>query len=236
MIGIYLIGFVFMGISWLVSRRLKSKFEQYSKIGLSNRMSGAEIAQKMLSDNGLGNTRITQVDGQLTDHYNPADRTVNLSGDVYHGRSAASAAVAAHECGHAVQHATAYAALKLRSALVPAVNVASKIMGMANMFLIMGGIYLISSGSTIGNTVLMVLIAANLALTLFTLITLPVEFDASRRALVWMEERNVVNQSELAMSKDALKWAAMTYVVAALGAIANLAYYVMIFLGGRSDD
>lgn len=234
--GIYLIGFVFMGISWLVSRRLKSKFEQYSRIGLSNRMSGAEIAQKMLNDNGLSNVRITQVDGQLTDHYNPVDRTVNLSGDVYHGRSAASAAVAAHECGHAVQHATAYAALKMRSALVPAVNVASKIMGMANMFLIMGGIYLISSGSALGNTVLMVLIAANLALTLFTLITLPVEFDASKRALVWMEQRNVVNQNELAMSKDALKWAAMTYVVAALGAIANLAYYVMIFLGGRSDD
>lgn len=236
MMGIYLIGFVFMGISWLVSRRLKSKFEQYSKIGLSNRMSGAEIAQKMLNDNGLSNVRITQVDGQLTDHYNPADRTVNLSGDVYHGKSAASAAVAAHECGHAVQHANAYAALKMRSALVPAVNVASKIMGMANMFLIMGGIYLISSGSALGNTVLMVLIAANLALTLFTLITLPVEFDASKRALVWMEQRNVVNQAELAMSKDALKWAAMTYVVAALGAIANLAYYVMIFLGGRSDD
>jgi hypothetical protein len=176
------------------------------------------------------------VDGQLTDHYNPADQTVNLSGDVYHGRSAASAAVAAHECGHAVQHATAYAALKLRSALVPAVNVASKIMGMANMFLVMGGIYLISSGSTMGNTVLMVLIAANLALTLFTVITLPVEFDASNRALKWMEQRNVVNQSELAMSKDALKWAAMTYVVAALGAIANLAYYVMIFLGGRDRD
>ena len=235
MMGIYLIGFVFMGISWLVSRRLKSKFEEYSKIGLSNRMSGAEIAQKMLNDSNLPNVRITQVDGQLTDHYNPADRTVNLSGDVYHGRSAASAAVAAHECGHAVQHATAYAALKMRSALVPAVNVASKIMGMANMFLIMGGIYLISSGSAIGNTVLMVLIAANLALTLFTLITLPVEFDASKRALVWMEQRNVVNQAELAMSKDALKWAAMTYVVAALGAIANLAYYVMIFLGGRDD-
>jgi hypothetical protein len=236
MIGIYLIGFVFMGISWLVSRRLKSKFQEYSKIGLSNQMSGAEIAQKMLNDNGLSNVRITQVDGQLTDHYNPADRTVNLSGDVYHGRSAASAAVAAHECGHAVQHATAYAALKLRSALVPAVNVASKIMGMANMFLVMGGIYLISSGSTMGNTVLMVLIAANLALTLFTVITLPVEFDASNRALKWMEQRNVVNQSELAMSKDALKWAAMTYVVAALGAIANLAYYVMIFLGGRDRD
>lgn len=233
MMGIYLIGFVFMGISWLVSRRLKSKFEEYSKIGLSNRMSGAEIAQKMLSDNGLSNVRITQVDGQLTDHYNPADRTVNLSGDVYHGRSAASAAVAAHECGHAVQHATAYAALGMRSALVPAVNIASKIMGMANMFLIMGGIYLISSGSVIGNTVLMVLIAANLALTLFTLVTLPVEFDASSRALKWMEQRNIVNQSELAMSKDALKWAAMTYVVAALGAIANLAYYVMIFLGRR---
>ncbi len=233
--GIYLIGFVFMGISWLVSRRLKSKFEEYSKIGLSNRMSGAEIAQKMLSDNGLSNVRITQVDGQLTDHYDPADRTVNLSGDVYHGRSAASAAVAAHECGHAVQHATAYAALGMRSALVPAVNIASKIMGMANMFLIMGGIYLISSGSMIGNTVLMVLIAANLALTLFTLVTLPVEFDASKRALVWMEQRNIVNQAELAMSKDALKWASMTYVVAALGAIANLAYYVMIFLGRRDD-
>lgn len=234
--GIYLIGFVFMGISWLVSRRLKSKFQEYSKIGLSNQMSGAEIAQKMLDDNGLSNVKITQVDGQLTDHYNPADRTVNLSGDVYHGRSAASAAVAAHECGHAVQHATAYAALGMRSALVPAVNIASKIMGMANMFLIMGGIYLISSGSVIGNTVLMVLIAANLALTLFTLVTLPVEFDASSRALKWMEQRNVVNQSELAMSKDALKWAAMTYVVAALGAIANLAYYVMIFLGGRDRD
>ncbi|MFB0909033.1 MAG: Zn-dependent membrane protease YugP [Spirosomataceae bacterium] len=236
MMGIYLIGFVFMGISWLVSRRLKSKFQEYSKIGLSNQMSGAEIAQKMLDDNGLSNVKITQVDGQLTDHYNPADRTVNLSGDVYHGRSAASAAVAAHECGHAVQHATAYAALGMRSALVPAVNIASKIMGMANMFLIMGGIYLISSGSVIGNTVLMVLIAANLALTLFTLVTLPVEFDASSRALKWMEQRNVVNQSELAMSKDALKWAAMTYVVAALGAIANLAYYVMIFLGGRDRD
>jgi Zn-dependent membrane protease YugP len=236
MMGIYLIGFVFMGISWLVSRRLKSKFQEYSKIGLSNQMSGAEIAQKMLDDNGLSNVKITQVDGQLTDHYNPADRTVNLSGDVYHGRSAASAAVAAHECGHAVQHATAYAALGMRSALVPAVNIASKIMGMANMFLIMGGIYLISSGSVIGNTVLMVLIAANLALTLFTLVTLPVEFDASSRALKWMEQRNVVNQSELAMSKDALKWAAMTYVVAALGAIANLAYYVMIFLGGRGRD
>jgi Zn-dependent membrane protease YugP len=236
MMGIYLIGFVFMGISWLVSRRLKSKFQEYSKIGLSNQMSGAEIAQKMLDDNGLSNVKITQVDGQLTDHYNPADRTVNLSGDVYHGRSAASAAVAAHECGHAVQHATAYAALGMRSALVPAVNIASKIMGMANMFLIMGGIYLISSGSVIGNTVLMVLIAANLALTLFTLVTLPVEFDASSRALKWMEQRNIVNQSELAMSKDALKWAAMTYVVAALGAIANLAYYVMIFLGGRDRD
>jgi Zn-dependent membrane protease YugP len=236
MMGIYLIGFVFMGISWLVSRRLKSKFQEYSKIGLSNQMSGAEIAQKMLDDNGLSNVKVTQVDGQLTDHYNPADRTVNLSGDVYHGRSAASAAVAAHECGHAVQHATAYAALGMRSALVPAVNIASKIMGMANMFLIMGGIYLISSGSVIGNTVLMVLIAANLALTLFTLVTLPVEFDASSRALKWMEQRNIVNQSELAMSKDALKWAAMTYVVAALGAIANLAYYVMIFLGGRGRD
>lgn len=235
MMGIYVLGLVFMGISWLVSRRLKSKFKEYSQIGLSNGLSGAEIAQKMLSDNGLSNVRITQVDGQLTDHYNPTDYTVNLSGDVYHGRSAAAAAVAAHECGHAVQHAQAYAALKMRSSLVPAVNLASKLMGMANMFLIMGGFYLISSGSSMGNIVLMVLIAANLALTLFSVITLPVEFDASSRALKWMEQRNVVNQNELAMSKDALKWAAMTYVVAALGAIANLAYYVMMFMGSRDE-
>jgi Zn-dependent membrane protease YugP len=231
--GIILIGVVFMAIGWLVSRRLKSKFNEYSKIGLANGLSGAEIAQKMLTDNGIYDVRITQVDGQLTDHYNPLDKTVNLSGDVYHGRSAASAAVAAHEVGHAVQHATAYAALKMRSAMVPAVNVASKLMGMLNMFLMMGGIYMLSQGSAFGNILLMVLIAANAAIAAFATITLPVEFDASSRALKWMETRNIVNQREHAMAKDALKWAAMTYVVGALAAIANLLYYVMIFLGRR---
>jgi uncharacterized protein len=233
---IILIGIVFMLIGMFVSSRLKSKFAEYSKYGLSNGMSGAEIAKKMLTDNGIHDVKITQVEGQLTDHYNPADKTVNLSADVYHGRSASSAAVAAHECGHAVQHATAYAALKMRSALVPAVNVASKVMGMLNMFLMMGGVYMLSQGSAMGNILLLVLIVVNAAMAAFALITLPVEFDASNRALAWMTERNVVNQAEHAMAKDALKWAAMTYVVGALAAVANLMYYVMIFLGRRGDD
>ncbi|MGR3812401.1 zinc metallopeptidase [Jiulongibacter sp. NS-SX5] len=233
--GIILISVVFMGISWIVSNRLKSKFKKYSKIGLRNGLSGAEIAQKMLNDNGIYDVKITQVNGQLTDHYNPQNRTVNLSTDVYHGRSAAAAAVASHEVGHAVQHATAYAALKMRSAMVPAVSLASRMMGMMNMFLFMGGFYMISQGSAIGNMLLIALIVANVAITAFSLITLPVEFDASKRALNWMEARNVVNQQEHGMAKDALKWAAMTYVVGALAAVANLAYYVMIFLG-RGDD
>ncbi|AWV99191.1 zinc metallopeptidase [Arcticibacterium luteifluviistationis] len=232
---IIILSFVFMGISWLVSRRLKSKFKQYSKVGLSNGLSGAEIAQKMLNDNGIYDVKITQVNGQLTDHYNPQNKTVNLSTDVYNGRSTASAAVAAHEVGHAVQHATAYAALRLRSTLVPAASVAGRVMGMLNMFLFMGGFYMITQGSAIGNILLIVLIVANVAITAFSLITLPVEFDASNRALKWMESRNIVNQQEHAQAKDALKWAAMTYVVGALAAVANLAYYVMIFLG-RGDD
>ncbi len=232
---ILLIGVVFMLIGMFVSSRLKSKFAEYSKFGLANGMSGAEIAAKMLRDNMIHDVKIIQVDGQLTDHYNPADKTVNLSADVFHGRSASAAAVAAHECGHAVQHATAYAALKMRSALVPAVNVASKVMGMLNMFLMMGGMYMLSQGSAMGNILLLVLIVVNGAMAAFALITLPVEFDASNRALAWMTNNNVVTQPEHAMAKDALKWAAMTYVVGALAAVANLLYYVMIFLG-RSDD
>ncbi len=235
MIGLFVIGIVFMLIGSLVSSRLKSKFTQYSRVGLSNGLSGEQIARKMLNDNGIYDVQITQVDGQLTDHYNPLNKTVNLSSDVYHGRSAASAAVAAHEVGHAVQHATAYAALKMRSAMVPAVNIASRVMGMANMFLMFGGIAMMSQNNPLGNTLLIILIVANLALALFALITLPVEFDASKRALVWMENRNVVNQREHAMAKDALKWAAMTYVVGAAAAIANLLYFVMIFLGRRDD-
>jgi Zn-dependent membrane protease YugP len=233
MIGLVVIGVVFMIIGSIVSNRLKSKFAQYSQIGLSNGLSGEEIARKMLNDNGIYDVKVIQVDGQLTDHYNPMDKTVNLSNDVYYGRSAAAAAVSAHEVGHAVQHATAYAALKMRSALVPAVNVASKVMGMANMFLMFGGIALLSQENPTGNMLLIVLIVANLALALFALVTLPVEFDASKRALVWMENRNVVNQREHAMAKDALKWAAMTYVVGAAAAIAQLLYFVMIFLNRR---
>jgi uncharacterized protein len=226
---------VFMLIGMFVSNRLKSKFAEYSRIGLANGLSGAEIAQKMLHDNNIYDVKITQVEGQLTDHYNPLDKTVNLSADVFHGRSAASAAVAAHECGHAIQHALAYAPLKMRSAMVPAVNVASKVMGMLNMFLMFGGIYMLSQGSAMGDILLIVLIAANGAMAAFALITLPVEYDASKRALAWMTNRNVVNQSEHAMAKDALDWAARTYVVGALAAIANLMYYVMMFLGRRDD-
>ncbi|MCA0365164.1 MAG: zinc metallopeptidase [Bacteroidetes bacterium] len=232
---ILIIGVVFMLIGMWVSSRLKSKFAEYSRVGLSNGLSGAEIAQKMLNDNNIYDVRITQVDGELTDHYNPADKTVNLSADVYHGRSVSAAAVAAHECGHAVQHATAYAALKMRSAMVPAVNVASNVMRMLNMFLMFGGIYMLSQGSAIGNMLLIVLIIANAAITAFSLITLPVEYDASKRALAWMTTRNVVNNSEHGMAKDALDWAARTYVVGALAAIANLMYYVMLFLGRRDD-
>jgi Zn-dependent membrane protease YugP len=224
-----------MLIGMFVSNRLKSKFAEYSRIGLANGLSGAEIAQKMLHDNNIYDVKITQVEGQLTDHYNPMDKTVNLSADVFHGRSAASAAVAAHECGHAIQHALAYAPLKMRSAMVPAVNVASKVMGMLNMFLMFGGIYMLSQGSAMGDILLIVLIAANGAMAAFALITLPVEYDASKRALAWMTNRNVVNQSEHAMAKDALDWAARTYVVGALAAIANLMYYVMMFLGRRDD-
>lgn len=230
-----IIGIVFMVLGMIVSGRLKSKFAQYSQIRLRNGMTGAEIAQRMLHDNGIYDVRIIQVDGQLTDHYNPLDKTVNLSYDVYTGSSAASAAVAAHECGHAVQHAMAYAPLKMRSTLVPAVNVATNVMNFANMFLMFGGVYMLSRGSSFGNILLMVLIVANAALALFSLITLPVEYDASNRALKWMETRAIVTTGEHDMAKDALKWAALTYVVAAAGAVANLLYYLSIFLGRRDD-
>ncbi|MGL4630260.1 MAG: zinc metallopeptidase [Leadbetterella sp.] len=232
---IMIISLVFMGLGMLVSGRLKSKFAEYSRYGLANGMSGQEIAAKMLRDNNIMDVKIIQVDGQLTDHYNPLDKTVNLSNDVFHGRSASAAAVAAHEVGHAIQHATAYAALTLRSKLVPVVNIANNVMGMLNGFLFMGGMYMLTQKSPMASTILLVLIVANGALALFATITLPVEFDASNRALKWMESNNVVTQPEHAMAKDALKWAAMTYVVGALAAIANLLYYVMIFLGRRND-
>lgn len=216
-----------------VSSRLKRKFAEYSKVGLNNGMTGAEIARKMLNDNGIYDVRITQVEGQLSDHYDPLNKTVNLSYDVYNGNSAASAAVAAHECGHAVQHAVAYAPLKMRSALVPIVNVATNAMNFFYMFGFMFMAYIFSRNTAMAQTVLIALIVANAIIAAFALITLPVEYDASNRALAWMENRGVVNNREHAMAKDALKWAALTYVVAAAGAVANLLYYLSMFLGRR---
>ena len=230
---IFVISIVFMLLGLLVSRRLKSKFEKYSQIRLRIGMTGAEIAQRMLHDNGIYDVRIIQVEGQLTDHYDPMSKTVNLSYDVYTGSSAASAAVAAHECGHAVQHAMAYAPLKMRSSLVPIVNVATKGMNLFYMFGFMFMGYIFSRNTPMAQAVLLALIVANAAIALFSLITLPVEYDASNRALKWMEMKAIVTNGEHDMAKDALKWAALTYVVAAAGAVANLLYYLSMFLGRR---
>lgn len=230
---IFVISIVFMLLGLAVSSRLKRKFAEYSKVGLANGMTGSEIARKMLNDNGIYDVRVTQVEGQLTDHYDPLNKTVNLSYDVYNGNSAASAAVAAHECGHAVQHSLAYAPLKMRSALVPIVNVATNAMNFFYMFGFMFMAYIFSRNTPLAQTVLIALIVANAIIAAFALITLPVEYDASNRALAWMENRGVVNTREHAMAKDALKWAALTYVVAAAGAVANLLYYLSMFLGRR---
>jgi hypothetical protein len=226
--GAYLIAIAVMIVSWLVSWRLKSKFREYSQIGLASGLSGAEIAQRMLHDNGINDVRVLSVEGQLTDHYNPTDKTVNLSPDVYHGRSAAAAAVAAHECGHAVQHATAYGALMLRSKMVPALSVASSYM----QWIILIGVLMIIV-SLLPLTIGVVLFGLT---TIFSLVTLPVEFDASRRALAWIDRKGIVTSQEHTMAKDALWWAAMTYVVAAIGSIATLLYYVSLLMGGRQDD
>ncbi len=219
---------LFGAIGMFVSWRLKSKFKEYSEIGLANGLSGQEIAERMLHDNGIYDVRILSVDGQLSDHYNPSDKTVNLSADVYYGRSAAAAAVAAHECGHAVQHAKAYSFLQLRSTLVPALNIANNF---TPMLLMIGVMVLYSTGSKL---LLMIGVALFAMATLFSFVTLPVEFDASSRALKWMEERNITTPKEHDMAKDALKWAASTYVVAALGMLAQLLYYVNL-LNRRND-
>lgn len=226
-----LIFIVFAIASFAVSNTLKRKFKKYSQIPLQSGMSGKEVAEKMLQDNRIYDVQVISVQGKLTDHYNPANKTVNLSEPVYHGRSAASAAIAAHECGHAVQHATAYNMLSLRTALVPIQNASARIMNILFIGMLFGG-YFLTQTFPIQN-ILLVVIAANVVFTLFAFITLPVEFDASKRALQWIDANNVVTSQEYAMSKDALKWAAMTYVVAALGALTTLLYYVMIFLGAR---
>lgn len=217
-------------IGFLVQWRFKSKFKKYSEIALSSGLSGAEIAKKMLSDHGIHDVEIISVDGQLSDHYNPDNRTVNLSPDVYEGRSIASAAVAAHECGHAVQHAKAYSWLQFRSSMVPIVGVASNII---KWTLMIGFFLLIFSGNPI---VLAVGVGALAIVTTFSFITLPVEFDASRRALAWLQTEKGVMQTSIEndQAKDALWWAAMTYVVAALASLATLVYYASMLMGRRN--
>jgi len=229
--GALFIGLFFMVIGMIVSGRLKSKFRKYSQIPLTRDLSGAEIARLMLADHGIHDVKVISVQGELSDHYNPLNKTVNLSEGVYHGKNTAAAAVASHECGHAVQHATAYSMLKFRSALVPIQNVSGRVMNMIFMAMIFGGVFV----QNFLPTALLIIIACYGVFTLFSFVTLPVEFDASRRALAWVEGRGIVNQKEHKMAKDALNWAAMTYVVAAIGALTTLMYYVMIFLGGRND-
>lgn len=223
--GYYVIGGLVFLISMLVSNKLKSKFEEYSKLHLQNGMSGKEIAEKMLADNGITDVKVISTPGMLTDHYNPVNKTVNLSEGVYYQRNAAAAAVAAHECGHAVQHATAYKYLQMRSKLVPIVSVASRF----SQFVILGGLVLMAT-SALGNTIFLIGIILFGMGTLFSFVTLPVEYDASKRALVWLESSRMLTPQEHAGAKDALKWAARTYVVAAVGSLATLLYFVSMYL------
>ena len=221
------ISVVFAGIGWLMSSKLKSVFARYARVGTASGMTGAQVARKMLDDNGLRDVRILASPGRLSDHYNPADKTVNLSPEVHDGRSVSAAAVAAHECGHAVQHATAYSMLQLRSKLVPVVSFSAKV----QQYLFMLGFVMI--GSLGSDLFLMIAIAAFGMTALFSLVTLPVEFDASRRALAWLETSGSTVGMEQEGARTTLKWAAMTYVVAALAAIAQLLYLVFYFLGSR---
>ena len=221
---------IFIGIaivSFIVQSSLKSKFDKYSKVPLYNGMTGREVAEKMLRDNGIYDVRVISTPGMLTDHFNPTNKTVNLSEGVYSSCSIAAAAVAAHECGHAVQHARAYAPLQMRSALVPVVQFSSSIMS----WILLAGILLINSFPQL----LLIGICLFAMTTLFSFITLPVEIDASRRALVWLNSAGITNASNHGMAKDALKSAAYTYVVAALGSLATLVYYIMIFMGRREE-
>lgn len=222
-----LIGIISL-FSWLVSSKLKSKFEFYSKVQLRNGMSGKEIAEKMLTDNGIRDVKVISVAGRLTDHYNPSDKTVNLSEAVYNQRNAAAAAVAAHECGHAVQHAQAYSWLTMRSKMVPLVSISSKL----SQWVVIGGLILMavnSFGIYVATAGLVLMAIA----TAFSFVTLPVEYDASNRALAWLENKNMLTQQEYAGAEDALKWAARTYLVAALGALASLLYWAFQVLDRR---
>jgi len=225
--GLYVISIVMFLVGSYVSNKLKRKFQEYSAVGLASGMSGKEIAERMLQDNGIYDVEVISTPGFLSDHYNPLNKTVNLSDEVYHGRSVSASAVAAHECGHAIQHATSYSMLMLRSRIVPLVNISSRLSQI---------IILIGLGLAFGAqnpTVLLVGIVLFSITTLFTIITLPVEYDASNRALKWLEQSRIAVGQEHAMASDALKWAARTYVVAAVGSVANLLYYISLFLGSR---
>ncbi len=231
MLGYYIIIGLIALVSFAVSSKLKSKFQEYSRVQLRNGMSGAEIAQKMLQDHGINDVRVISTPGQLTDHYNPQDKTVNLSEGVYNQRNAAAAAVAAHECGHAVQHAQAYSMLQLRSQLVPLVNISSSL----SQWLIFGGL-LLGAGAQLGFGYYIAIAGLLLmsVATAFSFITLPVEYDASNRALAWLKNKNMLSQQEYAGAEDALKWAARTYVVAAIGALATLLYWGLQVFGRRN--
>ncbi|HET8838278.1 MAG TPA: zinc metallopeptidase [Flavobacteriaceae bacterium] len=228
MMGYYILIGLIMLASWYVSHQMKNKFKKYSKVHLQNGMSGAEIAEKMLRDNGIYDVKVISTPGRLTDHYHPGKKTVNLSEAVYSQRNAAAAAVAAHECGHAVQHAKAYSWLQMRSTLVPVVSIASN----WSQWVIFGGLILMGMFSAgVGQTVLLIGIIMFAMGTLFSFITLPVEYDASNRALAWLKAENMLTPEEYKGSEDALKWAARTYVVAAIGSLATLLYFLGIFLG-----
>lgn len=229
--GILFVSLIFMGIGFLVQMQLKNRFARYSRQYLSSGLNGRQVAEKMLRENGIFDVQVTSAEGFLSDHYNPLNKTVNLSPDVYNGTHVAAAAVAAHECGHAIQHATAYRWLMMRSRLVPVVQVSTTL----SQWIIMIGIGLLGFGG--GNpTVLLIGILLFATTTLFSLITLPVEFDASNRALAWLSHTNVTNGAEYPGAKDALKWAAMTYVVAAIASIVTLVQYILIFMGSRDRE
>ena len=226
MTGYYVLIGIIMLASWGVGKRLKFKFEKYSKVHLQNNMSGAEIAERMLADHGIRDVKVISTPGRLTDHYNPSDKTVNLSEAVYNQRNAAAAAVAAHEVGHAVQHATAYSWLTMRSKLVPVVSIASNTV----QFILIAGILLVNTFPQL----LLIGIVIFAMTTIFAFVTLPVEYDASNRALAWLDNKRMLTREEHAGAKDALKWAARTYVVAAIASLGTLLYYVMIYMGRRN--
>lgn len=226
--SIMLVSLLFVGLSMLVSMQLKGKFQKYSQMPLMGGLTGKEVAEKMLRENGIYDVKVISVEGFLSDHYNPANKTVNLSPEVYSGASIAAAAVAAHECGHAVQHATAYNWLTMRSKLVPVVQFSSGIV----QWVLLGGILMIN----VFPQLLLLGILLFAMTTIFSVVTLPVEFDASKRALVWLNQANITRGQEHEGAKDALNWAAMTYVVAALASVATLVQYILIFLGNRNRE